>query len=226
MTMTSASDDDVDNDLFDYVASANSANGKTSSSIAITQPRKTVYEMEREARIHAIVKEKGLSLSSPPRESAATSVLQPIHTSEVVVQLEGFRPAVNSGVNPSPSVGVAGTNPCFEVPHERGSLKTSASTSSAVEEAQRLRDQRYAIYRRNKALNQSALREVDPDTKRYVQISYAPTDGVVRQYCGTGRGRGVGRNNYSANQRSGMSRGGRRPVGRGGGGGAVKRPRD
>ncbi|EAN79509.1 uncharacterized protein TEOVI_000488500 [Trypanosoma equiperdum] len=220
--MTNSPDDDVDDNMFEYVSSsAKSRTGDTPTDGG-RRTKKTVYELEREARINTILKEGGLVLPPPSGEATVPTVAisQGISSSSVCT------PVAASCLSPASPPNISGgMGPVLGISGDSEATRKAATQRSSAEEAQRLKDQRYAIFRRNKALNQNALREVDPDTKRYVQIAYTPADGGPRQLRGMGRGsgRGTGRGNYG-NTSNGMSRGARRPMGRGGRG--FKRTRD
>ncbi|KEG09258.1 hypothetical protein DQ04_05521000, partial [Trypanosoma grayi] len=166
MAIASSDGDDTDNE-FEYVASSKVPAGRRVTAGAAPRTGKTVYEEERDARVRAMVKQHGLQVPPPPKEEEEEKEQlqqQPVFAvSDAPDEVQGEDRA-------------AGSRPARD----------------ATEEARRLRDQRYAMYRRNRDLNQNALREVDPDTKRYMQIVYTPANNGVRQQQSGRRGGYVG----------------------------------
>ncbi|EAN96411.1 hypothetical protein TcCL_ESM04285 [Trypanosoma cruzi] len=159
MTIASDATSEEDDDCqFEYVAP--SANREKGAAGAGAQRvRKTVYEEERDARVSAIVSQQGLKL--PLQSEAAPATLRATEKEGKVTERQDA---------------------------EEEGKKSTKSAPNPTEEAQRLKNQRYSIYRRNRYLNQNALREVDPGTKRHMQIVYTPSNAGGKQYHTLRRG--------------------------------------
>ncbi|RNE98484.1 hypothetical protein TraAM80_08735 [Trypanosoma rangeli] len=153
-----ATNDEDDDCQFEYVAPL-TAQTKGGASGDARQLSKTAYEEERDARVRAIVSQQGLALPPPSEAVSPCGTEEKGEVEDTLAQRQD--------------------------PEERQSTKPALNPT---EEAQRLKNQRYAIYRRNRYLNQNALREVDPGTKRYMQIVYTPSNAVGRQYHTMRRG--------------------------------------
>ncbi|RNF13961.1 uncharacterized protein Tco025E_05992 [Trypanosoma conorhini] len=187
MTGTAGAGQDEDDDCqFEYLAPSK-AQAKKGAGGDARRSGKTVYEEERDARVRAIVRQQGLTLPPPSGQAREASP----RATEADVEDE------DAAAQRRDTEGRQGSKPAL----------------NPTEEAQRLKNQRYAIYRRNRYLNQNALKEVDPGTKRYMQIVYTPSNPAARQYPTMRRG-----------GHTGPSTGGRQFTPRGQSG--FKRPRD
>ncbi|ORC84543.1 uncharacterized protein TM35_000431110 [Trypanosoma theileri] len=213
---------DSDDDEFAYVAPSKAQTNR----VAGTQkPTKTVYEEERDARIRAIVQEHNLTTLTTSHQQQQEEEQQPHQHQQrcdVVVgeptndtrignydmRDKNHRRTSTSYHMENNSVCVTSATSTNNNNSNSNSNSNNNSARSLAEEAQRLKDQRYAIYRRNRALNQNALKEVDPGTKRYMQVMYTPANNGVRQHQPGRRPPNSSSSSYSGNNTQGG--GGRR----------------